>query len=56
LAGNIDTFCLVADPAGLACAFGDQEGGVFVSEDGAGSWEPARSGLPSVVALALAGG
>jgi photosystem II stability/assembly factor-like uncharacterized protein len=54
LAGNIDTFCLVGDHAGVFVAFGDRAGGVFVSEDAGESWEAAQSGLAPVVALTLA--
>jgi hypothetical protein len=54
LAGNIDTFCLVGEADGTFTALGDPEGGVFVSEDAGLSWEAAQSGLPPVVALALA--
>jgi hypothetical protein len=54
LAGNIDTFCLVGGPGDGFSAFGDQEGGVFVSADAGASWEAVRSGPSSVVALALA--
>jgi photosystem II stability/assembly factor-like uncharacterized protein len=54
LAGNIDTFCLVGEVDGTFSAFGDREGGVFVSEDAGLSWEAAQSGLAPVVALALA--
>ena len=54
LAGNIDTFCLVGDPGGDLVAFGDHEGGVFVSTDRGRTWEAAGSGLGPVVALTLA--
>jgi hypothetical protein len=54
LAGNIDTFCLVGDPDGDLVAFGDHEGGVFVSTDRGRTWEAAGSGLGPVVALTLA--
>lgn len=54
LTGNIDTFCLVGDPDGDVVAFGDHEGGVFVSTDRGRTWEAAGSGLGPVVALALA--
>ncbi len=55
LAGNIDTFTLVGDVDGTLAAFADREGGVFVSQDAGSTWDAAHSGLPPVVALALAG-
>lgn len=54
LAGNIDTFSLVGEPEGTLAAFGDREGTVFVSQDMGSTWEAAQSGLPQVVAMALA--
>ena len=48
LDGNIDTYCLDADPDGTFVAFGTADGRVFGSQDSGTSWGELASGLPAI--------
>lgn len=46
--GNVDTAWLDALPEGGAAAFGTEDGRLFTSTDGGGTWTERASGLPSI--------
>ncbi len=49
--GNVDSHCLAA--GGGTVVFGTEDGRVFVSDDGGGSWEAAAAGLGPVSCAAV---
>jgi hypothetical protein len=51
--GNIDTYCLEADPEASFVVFGTADGRVFASRDAGSTWELAASDLPAIQRVLL---
>jgi hypothetical protein len=46
--GNVDTYCLDADPERSTVAFGTADGRLFVSTDAGSTWDERAAGLPQI--------
>jgi hypothetical protein len=49
--GNIDSHCLAAGGGGVV--FGTEDGRVFASDDGGGSWDTVAEGLEHVTCVSV---